>query len=151
MKKTLEERFWDKVDITGACWNWTGSTTGVGYGHLKVEGKDVAAHRFAYSLIYGIIPDGLCICHHCDNKACVKPSHLFLGTYSDNQQDSVTKGRKNSPQGEASGMSKLVENDVHEIRRLHERGVNQTILGKMWGISGQHIGRIVNRKRWRHT
>ena len=149
MRKTLEERFWEKVDISGDCWNWQGSTYGGGYGTLKVGGRAVGAHRVSYWLVHGHIPDELNVCHHCDNPLCVKPSHLFMGTQSDNMKDSFAKGRLDN-QGEENGNSKLVENDVHEIRRLYILGVKDALLGKMWTISRMQIRRIVRGINWRH-
>jgi hypothetical protein len=82
MKKTLEERFWAKVDKSGgpsACWLWTASTN-KGYGQLEIDGRPEGAHRIAYKLSIGPIPNGLSVCHSCDNPPCCNPSHLFLGS-----------------------------------------------------------------------
>ena len=148
------ERFWNKVDTSGRCWEWTGATNGVGYGRISIEGKSILTHRFSYSLVYGPVPDGMLVCHHCDNPGCVKPSHLFIGTQSDNLKDAFGKGRLTPPciRGEAHVSSKLVENDVHEIRRLYATGrVTQAVLGKMWRISEVMAGKIVNRRKWKHV
>lgn len=147
------KRFWDKVDISGDCWEWKATTITGGYGHFGLNGELVLAHRFSYSLVYGEIPEGMCICHHCDNPGCVRPSHLFMGTRSDNARDMVAKGRDRQPdsRGERQGASKLVENDVREIRRLYVTGrVTQALLSKMWRVSKQHVHDIVHRKKWKH-
>lgn len=92
-----ETRFWAKVDRTDDCWTWTAATTGSGYGrfgHQNARGGWVAAHRFAYELANGPIPDGMFVCHKCDNPPCVNPSHLFLGTHQDNMRDMDAKGRR---------------------------------------------------------
>lgn len=148
----LKERFWSRVDISESCWEWTAVTNGSGYGQIRNGGKNIYAHRYSYSLAYGDIPDGMFVCHHCDNPGCVRPSHLFLGTHVDNMQDSVAKGRARQPywQGEDHPMSTLIEDDVHEIRRLHSRGITQTLLAKMWGVGQPHISSIVLRKLWAH-
>ena len=96
MRKTLEQRFWEKVDKRGddECWEWTGAKTRPNaYGYFRVSGSLAVAHRVSYELAYGGIPEDKQICHTCDNPACVNPSHLFVGTHTDNMQDKVAKGR----------------------------------------------------------
>lgn len=90
------KKFWSKVDKSGgptACWIWTGIKSGGGYGGMLFGGKERLAHRISYELANDEIPPGLCICHHCDNRICVNPSHLFMGTHQDNMRDMVWKGR----------------------------------------------------------
>lgn len=90
-------RFWNKVAIKSSseCWIWQGAKfRDQGYGRIIINYKDVRAHRVSWELVNGPIPSGLLICHHCDNRLCVNPKHLFLGTHKDNNQDCVNKGRK---------------------------------------------------------
>lgn len=97
---SAEERFWRYVEKTGDCWNWTGGRGGDGYGHFYAENDSrVMAHRFSYRIHNGEIPDGLIICHRCDNPSCVRPDHLFLGTHLDNVRDMFSKGRNVSGMG----------------------------------------------------
>src|SRR6266566_1485071 len=104
--------FWAKVDKAyGDCWIWTGSRDNYGYGLLTIQRRLYTASRVSYFIANGPIPNGMLVCHHCDNPPCVNPSHLFIGSHKRNIQDSLVKGR--------CAAIKLTENQVREIRRRH--------------------------------
>jgi hypothetical protein len=104
------ERFWKKVTFepNSGCWLWTASLSKAGYGQFVLEGIPLKAHRFSYEMLVGEIPRGSIILHKCDNPACVNPAHLRPGSYKDNVQDSIAKGRSSCKRGH-----KFTEENTH--------------------------------------
>lgn len=142
------ERFLARVEATSECWLWLGPRNRAGYGIAKHRGEQLC-HRIAYLLWCGPIPKGLCVCHHCDNPACVRPDHFFLGTHADNAQDMARKGR--SLRGERSPTARLSSEAVAEIRSLWAAGgLTTTALAEMYGVSQAQVSRIASGIAWPH-
>jgi YHS domain-containing protein len=138
--RPASERFARHVHKTDTCWLWTAATDGKGYGRFD----NMAAHRFAYELYIGPIPDKLFVCHKCDNPPCVNPDHLFLGTQKDNMLDCSRKGRT------SSGAYKLNRDQVEQIRERYKPGiVTQAQLGQEFGVSKAAISAITRCTRWK--
>lgn len=145
--------FWSRIQYGALdeCWPWLGSRN-KGYGILNFQGKAWKAHRLIWHLIYGRIPDGLFICHHCDNRPCCNPRHLFLGNHLANMKDAANKGRLKPPdnRGERHGMSKLIDSDIVKIRSLAKFGFFQKDIALQFKIDPSAVSIIVRRKRWQH-
>ena len=144
----VELNFWRWVDMSGDCWLWTRGRTTAGYGSVHVVDKRQYAHRLAYEFVKGPIPEGMSVCHSCDNPPCVNPDHLFLGSHTENIQDSAKKGRMHP--GEKHGLSKLNADQVLEIRRLCTEGFSPYNVARMFGVSRSNIQHIVRRSTWKH-
>lgn len=144
---TVKQRFWSKVKKSRGCWNWTATLT-KGYGHLRIGRKMKYAHRISWELHNGPIADGLSVLHKCDNTRCVNHKHLFLGTPNDNSKDMVLKGR--GARGITSGMSKLTEAEIIDIRSRPLYWGIRADLGKEFNVSAPLISDIINRRIWRH-
>lgn len=150
-KNKIKERVLSRVNKTKNCWLWMGCVNNFGYGLLRFEKKCYRVHRLSYLIYKGEIPQGMLVCHTCDNPPCVNPEHLFLGTHKDNARDRSFKGRNNFPLGERHGLSKLTKEKILEIRKLYGHGdINQKELAKMFSVDQTNISYIVNRKTWKH-
>lgn len=174
--------FWDRVKFsqeTGACWEWKGARID-NYGSVKFMGMSQRAHRVAYMITKGKIPDGMMVCHTCDNPPCCNPLHLWLGTAKMNCDDMHHKGRANPPTGNRSGWvvcpekmcygdrsmarrypellkrgsqngnHKLFEKDVTEIRRLVNSGHSKNSTAKKFGVTQKCIRMIMRGDTWKH-
>lgn len=151
-KQTLiGNRFWEKVNIRGPdeCWPWLDNRHGNRYGRFRFNGKTEKAHRVAWLLTYGDIPGDLCVLHKCDDGFCVNPSHLFLGTHTDNMHDMIKKGRAKHTRGEAHPRARLTEDDVREIVRLASIGnLTQGEVAGRFGVSQVRISQILLGRGW---
>ncbi len=138
--KTGPIRFWRKVRITPECWEWMGRIRDDGYAEIMVDRVYYTVHRYSWILHRGDIPLGLMVCHSCDNRSCVNPNHLFLGTCQDNVDDAVRKGRH--CHNESHGMCKLSNNQAKELRRLFRLGENRGSLMRRFGLGRTQVYRI---------
>jgi|GEM_PF-1842294 len=142
-KKNIEQRFWEKVKKTKGCWEWAGSCMRLGYGMFRLDGLWQPAHRVAWKLVNGEIPEGLDILHKCDNRKCVNPNHLSIGTQNDNMYDMVKKGRQ---------WKKLLDFQVAEIRKRHEeQDESVQMLANEYGVSIRLVRGIVKREFRKHV
>ena len=142
-------RFYKYVELIPFtdCHIWIGGLNKKGYGYFHFHGKSDWAHRVAYILFIGTIPDGMLVCHTCDVPACVNPKHLFIGTPKDNSQDMVDKNRQTS--GSLNPQAKLSESHIIEIREKYENGLaSQPFLANEYGVDVSSINKIVNYKTW---
>lgn len=145
------------------CWEWAGSKNNFGYGrygYMTDDGRRtwLGAHRILYELVYGPIPPGMLVCHHCDNPTCVRPSHLFIGNTKDNMRDASHKGRtctgeKNmfyggDRRGEKSHTAKLTTEQVVDIRQRYSEGESYGKLAAQFAVTPSNILCIVKRKSW---
>lgn len=146
-------RFWSKIDrrSESECWLWTAGKKEDGYGAFSNdERRQVGAHRFAWELENGPVPDGYLVCHRCDEPSCCNPGHLFLGTPAQNSADMRAKGRQ--AKGERVSTNKLGSGSVSAIRCLWALGVgSQQYIADLFGVSQSHVSSIVRRRHWAWT
>lgn len=167
------DAFWSRVDKSGDCWIWKGTKSGTqGYGLFKHGRIRIRAHRWAFEKSTGTTaPDGMMVCHRCDNPGCVRPDHLFLGTAADNTADMMAKGRhKTVPlprhfgddhwtrrmpgllkRGENHHNAKLTEERVRRIRALRETGMTHKAIAEVVGCDKGSVGAILRGAAWSHV
>jgi hypothetical protein len=154
-------RFWSKVDVRGPaeCWDWQAALFTNGYGAFRFMARQVKAHRMAYELMCGPIPKGLQVNHHCDDKRCVNPAHLYVGDQKQNRQDAVIRGRtakglqngmhthpESRPRGENNGNHKLSDQQRADMRAAYAKGdVSMSQLGRQYGITKPSVAYVVGR------
>jgi hypothetical protein len=160
MRPSLEARFWANVEKTDGCWKWTGYKNHDGYGRINIS-RAIMAHRLSWIIHNGPIPEGMRVCHKCDEhlhpldtsyRACVNPDHLFLGTQRDNILDMERKGRGRhlGVPGERNGCAKLTVDKVRQIRAIG-RSKPQSAIAREFGMTQTMVSRILNGKAWIHA
>ena len=143
----------NSLTTENGCWEWTGSTRH-GYGRITVGSRRdgprayMSTHRYSWEVHYGEIPAGMYVCHKCDNRRCVNPDHLFLGTAKDNAADRESKGRNNHVVGERIGTSKLKVGDINVIRNS---SLPSRVIASEYGVNKSTILDVRSGRRWAHV
>lgn len=137
------------MTLTKPCREWTGRRGRNGYGRVYFEGTRWAAHRLVWWLLHGNIPEGLEVCHHCDNRACFEITHLFLGTRLENQRDAVKKDRH--ARGTRCGHAKLTDQDILDIRAAIAAGETNLSISKRYPVNDASISNIRSGHTWKHV
>lgn len=167
-KPEWADRFWSKVSVCAEdqCWEWRAHREKKGYGRFQHSGTSHRAHRLSYELVKGPVGKGVFVCHDCDNRGCVNPFHLWLGTIQDNIADMKAKGRARTcapdkhwtrlrpdcvSRGEDSPRAVLTETQVKKIRRAYENGKTQRALAKQYGVSQYAVYSVLKNLTWRHV
>ncbi len=154
MDETIAARFCGYVSKSDGCCEWPAYRLWTGYGRFKSGGLQHRAHRFAWVLTHGEPPPGMLVCHRCDNPACVRPDHLFLGTHADNARDMVSKGRAPKGSGRVGSQcvtSKLTEAIVLQARVEHAQGITYQELAEKYGVARDTIRDAVRGFTWKHV
>lgn len=145
---SVSERFYTSVDKTSDCWSWQGKIAASGYGRFQIRNRWYQAHRVAFEMASGEIPDGYQLLHSCDNRRCVNPAHLSIGTCLDNSTDKRSKGRGVDFRGENNPSAKLSAEQVEEIRSKLATGCTIRQLAKEYGVTATAVHGIKSGRRW---
>ncbi len=143
-------RFWSKVDkqSDSECWNWIGSNDS-NYGEIRINNRNYKAHRLSYCIHYNEDPGEFLVCHECNNKLCVNPNHLFLGTDSDNLQHSFDTNVR-SHQGSLHPKARLLDSNIQEIRDL-QGTLSERKIARLFNVGRGTIRAVLSGKTWAHV
>lgn len=144
----IQERFEQRFSKSDGCWNWHGPPASNGYGQFSFDKQKWLPHRLSYTLYKEAIPHKLLVCHTCDNRLCVNPEHLYLGTHVDNNNDTVNRGRNKPQQGSLQWLAKLTEAQAADIRSDPRK---YRLIASDYGVSQPTISRIKNHRTWKHV
>ncbi|RYE67377.1 MAG: HNH endonuclease [Oxalobacteraceae bacterium] len=147
--KENKTKFLERTKEVNGCWEWQGLRCPRGYGRTTLNRKQMPAHRASWVIHKGEIDGGLFVLHKCDNKPCVNPSHLYLGTHVENARDRAERGQAAS--GERSGRAKLSVIQVAAIKEALAAGSSCASLGREYGVHRQTIHKIKNGENWYHA
>lgn len=146
------EAFSDRSGGPDSCWIWQGPCAKTRYGYVTWNKARFLAHRASWAVHHGMdVPNGMLVCHHCDNPPCINPAHLFTGTPAENMADMVAKGRSRSLKGEDSPRARLTEADVVLLRKMHADGHAIKALAREWKLPRTTVQYVIQRKNWRHV
>lgn len=141
---SIKCRLLNRIEIKGNCWEWKGKITTVGYGEIRNKQKHCLTHRLSYEVFKGVIPKNTQVCHKCDNKKCMNPEHLWLGTQKENIQDAKKKKRLSK-----QPMKKLTMKQAKDIRKRLSNGESSIVLGKEYNVSTTVISFIKHQQHYR--
>lgn len=154
------EAFWLHVEDVGECWMWKGNVSRR-YGRLYIAGRTIRAHRYAWEAVYGPVPDGLVVCHRCDQPLCVRPDHLFAATPAENNADRAAKGRsakgdrhparmhpETRPRGEAHGMAKYTAQQIQGAKAMIDAGHTLNDIARLTGINKSTLSKVKRGIQW---
>lgn len=151
MRIHIKKRLLEKIEKTKYCWNWKGFRRPDGYGQISEggrQGKSLLCHRVSWEIFRRKIPKDIFVLHTCDNRKCVNPKHLYLGTQLDNMRDA--KKRNRIPKGEKRWNSKLCEKDIHKIKEIRNRGFSFIKIGNIFNVSKETVRSIIMGRTWSH-
>ena len=143
------DQFWNNhIERDNGCWEWQKGKNDRGYGEVSINGISLYVHRFAWELLNGEIPGGMCILHKCDNPSCINPDHLFIGTQLDNVRDMLSKGRASPPpvhRGTKNNKAVLCE---WKVRYIRASDLSQRAIARMFGIGKTTVAHVQCGRTW---